>query len=157
MGYNPEAVKFQHDFLNDEYEKLPQGLRNAIEIGKEIIVLMNPPYGTAKNGGNKVGNNKIGIANTSIGEKMKNHKYDKSSAQLYAQFIYRIIKEMKGKFHLAFFAKSSYKTSVSFQKLRTDIHENLKFEKGFLFNASNFDSTSEKWGVDFSIFSCLKP
>lgn len=155
MGYNPEAVKFQYDFLNDDYEKLPVGLRNAIESGKEIIVLMNPPYGTAKNGGNKVGNNKIGIAYSVIGKKMKVEKYDKSSAQLYGQFIYRLINEMTGKFHLAFFAKSSYKTSVSFQKLRNDMKEKLKFKKGFLFNASNFDSTSEKWGVDFSIFSYL--
>src|SRR5690554_6239520 len=36
-GYNPEAVKFQYDFLNDGPEKLPQGLRDAIEQGKEIL------------------------------------------------------------------------------------------------------------------------
>ena len=40
MGYNPEAVKFQYDFLNDEYSKLPEGLRNAIENGRQIIVLI---------------------------------------------------------------------------------------------------------------------
>ena len=49
MGYNPEAVKFQYDFLNDDYEKLPEGLRKAIEEGRQIIVLMNPPYATASN------------------------------------------------------------------------------------------------------------
>jgi hypothetical protein len=27
--------------------------------------------------------------------------------------------------------------------------------QGFLFNAKNFDSTSDKWAVDFSIFFCL--
>ena len=44
MGYNPEAVKFQFDFLNDDYGFLPKGLIDAIESGREIIVLMNPPY-----------------------------------------------------------------------------------------------------------------
>jgi hypothetical protein len=155
MGYNPESVKFQYDFLNDDYGKLPQGLRTAIENGREIIVLMNPPYGTAKNGGNKVGNNKSGIAETIIGTMMRENKYDKSSAQLYAQFLYRLLVSMNGNFHLAFFAKSSYKTSVSFQKLRKDFEKKTKFMKGFIFNARNFDSTSEKWGVDFSIFSCV--
>jgi hypothetical protein len=28
----------------------------------------------------------------------------------------------------------------------------MGFKKGFIFNAKHFDSTSEKWGVDFSIF-----
>jgi hypothetical protein len=29
MGYNPEATKFQYDFLNDDYDFLPSGLRNS--------------------------------------------------------------------------------------------------------------------------------
>ena len=59
MKYNPEAVKFQYDFLNDGIvggkidiendPKLPQGLKDALLEGKKIIVLMNPPYGTAGN------------------------------------------------------------------------------------------------------------
>jgi hypothetical protein len=48
MGYNPEATKFQFDFLNDEYEFLPKGLRDAIEGGRKIIVLMNPPYSSVQ-------------------------------------------------------------------------------------------------------------
>jgi hypothetical protein len=49
MGYNPEAVKFQFDFLNDDDYKLPQGLQDAINSGKEILFLINPPYATANN------------------------------------------------------------------------------------------------------------
>jgi len=56
MGYNPESVKFQFDFLNDPDEKLPKGLRDAIENGKEIIVFMNPPYARAAANGK---NNKV--------------------------------------------------------------------------------------------------
>jgi hypothetical protein len=152
MGYNPEGAKFQFDFLNDPYEYLPKGLRGAIENGREIIILMNPPYGTAKNGGNKKGNNKEGLADTEVGKKMREKSYDKSSAQLYAQFIYRFTNEFSGNFSLAFFAKSSYKTAVSFKKTRIDISKKMGFIKGFIFNAKHFDSTSDKWGVDFSIF-----
>jgi len=57
MGYNPEAVKFQYDFLNDGIvdgkidiesdTKLPEGLKRALLKGKKMIVFMNRPYGTA--------------------------------------------------------------------------------------------------------------
>ena len=47
MRYNLEATKFQYDFLNGDYDVLPEGLRNAIDGGKEILFLINPPYATA--------------------------------------------------------------------------------------------------------------
>lgn len=73
MGYNKDSVKFQYDFLNDGIVdgkidvagdfKLPLGLRDAILSGKEIIVFINPPYGTANEAGAK-GDNKSGISLT---------------------------------------------------------------------------------------------
>jgi hypothetical protein len=152
MGYNPEATKFQFDFLNDSYEYLPKGLKTAIENGRQIIILMNPPYGTARTGNRNKGD-KSGLANTTVGKKMQVEKYDKSSAQLYAQFIYRFTQEFIGNFNLCFFSKSSYKTSTSFKRLRNDMRNKYEFTKGFIFQATHFDSTSEEWGVDFSIFS----
>ena len=44
MGYNMEATKFQYDFLNGDYDVLPERLRTAIDSGKEILFLINPPY-----------------------------------------------------------------------------------------------------------------
>ena len=90
MGYNSEAVKFQYDFLNDDYEKLPVGLRNGIENDKEIIVLMNPPYGTAGTKGD--GENKQGISINMINQEMKNEKMGRCVEQLYIQFIYKLMK-----------------------------------------------------------------
>ena len=59
--YNPEAVKFQFDFLNDyipmpdeivESEtKIPKGLLEALKENKPIVFFLNPPYGTANNMG----------------------------------------------------------------------------------------------------------
>lgn len=152
MGYNNEAVKFQYDFLNDDYEKLPVRLKNAIESGKEIIVLMNPPYATAK-GGAKKNDDKIGNADTIVGREMKDLSYDKSSAQLFAQFIFRVLKKINGSFEICMFSPSSYKTSTSFKKIRQDINEKHNIVKSFIFDSQNFDSTSGGWAIDFSIIS----
>ena len=40
MGYNPEATKFQFDFLNEEDSALPKPLQDAINSGKEILFLI---------------------------------------------------------------------------------------------------------------------
>ena len=78
MKINPEATRFQFDFLNDDLELLKEpdyapGLYQAIQEGKEIIFLINPPYGTAGDG-SATGNDKKGIANTSINEKRRKKK-----------------------------------------------------------------------------------
>ena len=147
MGYNPEAVKFQYDFLNDDYEKLPVGLRNAIENGKEIIVLMNPPYGTAND---NVNVNKDGMALTKINEKMKEGKWGPSSQQLYTQFLFRI-NFIGGNFRIGCFTPPLFLSGESYKSFRKKFFENFIFSKGFLMNAKNFDGTSE-WGISFTIF-----
>lgn len=152
MGYNPEAIKFQFDFLNDSYEKLPKGLRDAIESGKKIIILINPPYGRA-NGNGKFGTIEKDSATTIIGEEMKQLKWGSSSSQLYSQFLYRIWGLNKnGNINLCVFTKSVYKTGDSFKNFRQNFYQRFKFTKGFLFNASHFSDTSDSWGVDFSIW-----
>ena len=52
--YNREATSFQFDFLNDSLDKLPQGLKEALENNKPIIFLINPPY-SKNTGGGKLG------------------------------------------------------------------------------------------------------
>ena len=160
MGYNPEAVKFQYDFLNDGIvdgkidiegdDKLPQGLKNALLEGKKIIVLMNPPYG--RSGNNKRdGKQKNGISDTLVSKLMKTDDWGASSSQLYAQFLYRT-----SKFNIdikicvfsppLFLSGSSYK---SFRKKFLNIYGNYS---GFLMNAGEFDGASE-WGLSFTIWS----
>ena len=87
MGYNTEATKFQFDFLNDSDDKLPQGLRDAIESGKKIIIFMNPPYGQATEMGT---GHKEGIAKTKLFIKMYKEGLGKAGQQLYAQFLYKL-------------------------------------------------------------------
>ena len=148
MGYNPEAVKFQFDFLNDPDEKLPQGLRDAIDGGKEIIVFMNPPY--AANGDNKKnGESKKGISDTVISRQMKKENYGKSIQNLYTQFMFRSSKF--NKINLCLFSKGLFLSGIAFKDFRKNFLPNYNFNKGFMMKASNFDSVSE-WPIIFSIF-----
>lgn len=154
MGYNSEAIKFQYDFLNDNYEKLPEGLRKAIESGRQIIVLMNPPYGTARTDKN-VSESKEGIGKNLINEKMLGVvKFGEASKQLYTQFIYRVVNEFEIK-NLCVFSPNLYITSKSFTMFREQVMSKTNLKKGFIFNAKEFDGTSE-WPILFSVWSDKK-
>jgi hypothetical protein len=148
MGYNPEGIKFQYDFLNDDYSKLPEGLRMAIEKGCKIIVLMNPPYGRANEGGRTSTVSK-GSANTFVGEVMKQNKIGASSAQLYSQFIYQIV---KFGCDIAMFSKPNFMTSPSFEGLRFFLKNKLNFKKGFVMDAAEFADV-KSWPLTFTILS----
>jgi hypothetical protein len=150
MGYNTEAVKFQYDFLNDDYEKLPVGLRNAIEGGKEIIVLMNPPYGTSveKNGYKEDGIHREGTSKTKVNEEMLNDNVGASSQQLYAQFVYKL--STFGKIHITMFSMPTLFTGPSFQGFREKILSKYLFKGGFVMDSSNFADISS-WALTFSI------
>lgn len=152
MGYNPEAVKFQYDFLNDDYEKLPKGLRKAIEEGRQIIVLMNPPYGTANDGVAK-GATKKGLSDTVVGNRMSNDNMGKSLEQLYNQFIYKLVKDMS--VNLCMFTPPLYLSGPSTKRVRDILKESMEFEKGFLMDAANFADV-KSWGLSFSILSVKK-
>jgi hypothetical protein len=148
MGYNPEAVKFQYDFLNDNYDKLPEGLRTAIENGKKIIVLMNPPYGTARTDKN-ISDSKTSIGKTMINSQMLNEKLGEPSKQLYSQFLFRVIKNFKIK-NVAMFSPSLFLTTKSYVGFRETIFKDINVVSGFIMNAKEFDGTSE-WPILFSI------
>jgi hypothetical protein len=152
MGYNPEAVKFQFDFLNDDYDFLPLGLRKAIESGKQIIVLMNPPYATSSN--MVQGTSKKGVAVTMVNEMMKENVMGDSAKQLYAQFVYRL-HSFGGKINIAMFSNPSYLTGEKFKKFRKVIISDYDYKSGFVMDASNFADV-KSWGLIFSILSTKK-
>jgi hypothetical protein len=162
MGYNPEAVKFQYDFLNDGIvdgkidiegdDKLPQGLKNALLEGKKIIVLMNPPYGTANNAGTEECDSKAGIADTKLSYLMKSENWGASTRQLYAQFLFRFSKMDLNNINICIYAKSLYKSGATYEGFRKKFYSSFLYKDGMLFSASHFDGVSDSWGIDFSIW-----
>jgi hypothetical protein len=144
-------VKFQYDFLNDDYEKLPVGLRNAIEGGKGIIVLMNPPYATATENSTDEGSHKAGVSDTVIKKMMDKDKIGKSKEQLYSQFIYRIV-NFNQNIQIALFCPPLLLSGDSYSGLRKYMFQKLDFKKGFLMDAKNFADV-KSWGLSFSILS----
>jgi len=153
MGYNPEAVKFQYDFLNDDYEKLPQGVREVIESGREIIILMNPPYG--KGIGGISGGASKGSGKTVINELMLSEGWGKGSENLYAQFMYRVHKISNGSINICLFAPPLYLSGSSYSNFRNKLFTKFQFVKGFMMDAANFADV-KSWGLSFSILSSKK-
>jgi len=156
MGYNNEAVKFQYDFLNDDYEKLPIGLRNAIGSGKDIIVLMNPPYGTEndlrniKSEEKKVKKNEV----SKVHKEMIDVKLGKSQKNMFTQFMYRL-SSFNCKINICTFSPMLFMSGSDYSLFREHFYQNFQFEKGFIMNAKNFDDVSE-WGLSFSVWKNTK-
>jgi hypothetical protein len=156
MGYNPEATKFQYDFLNDDYDKLPEGLRNAIEEGRQIIVLMNPPYTDGSELTTKKGESKIGgRVNTKVNQEMKNLKIGRCSKQLYAQFIYKTI-NLGNDIKMALFSPSLYLSGESYDVFQNKVINKTNLSKGFLFAGTHFADTSGDWPILFSVWGGKK-
>ncbi len=165
MGYNPEAVKFQYDFLNDgiflneetgEYvidvdmdNKLPQGLKNAIQEGKPIVILMNPPYAMASTMG-KDDSHKMNVAKNKLNAIMLKSGCGKSASQLYSQFLYRLT--FYENIISCIYSPCLYLTGSAFTKFRNLFLSKFNFLDGFLFDATNFSDVSQDWGILFSIF-----
>jgi len=165
-GYNPEATKFQYDFLNDGINengeidvvndpKLPQGLKDAILNGKTINILINPPYAAA--GERNFKKNKNGfISSTKTSILMKNDKWGKCTEQLYSQFIYKIFKlnEINKNIKISIFSPISFMESPSFIDLRKNFYQSFNFNSGFLMNSSEFANV-KNWGLTFTIWDSV--
>ena len=147
MGYNPEAVKFQFDFLNDDYDFLPKRLKDAIENGKQIIVLMNPPYAT---GASAMKKGKKGTGKTKINEEMSKNRLGKAAGQLYAQFIYRL--KNFNNVSLAMFTKPTFVTGDGYSNFRSNVMSKWNYERGFVMNAKDFEGVKQ-WPLSFTIWN----
>ena len=152
--YNREATAFQFDFLNDSLDKLPQGLKEALEQNKPIIFLINPPYATATN---RNETSKEGVGKTMVNEQMLADKIGACSQNLYAQFLYRI-GEIKKQYnltdcHIALFSPTLFLTGGSWKGFRTYFLKEFAFNNAVQFKASHFADVADNWGISFSIWN----
>ena len=171
--YNPEATKFQYDYLNDDMVlhdedmtadkavelaragklKLPLGLVEALAANKPVVFFANPPYGSNGNG-TKTDGRKGGIAKTKVCELMNDLGHARQ--ELYTQFIWRTKELAKvfgytSDFHFFFFNKT-FLTSPNFGKFVDNLTSELSYKDGFMMNAGEFSGTSSAWGIVFSHF-----
>lgn len=166
--YNRNASKFVFDFLNDDpdfetnnifgykADKLPQELVDIFvnHPDSPILFFINPPYGTA--GNNKKDNKaKAGISKSQIQSEMR-EQHLKVQEQLYAQFLYRIVKMKKHlnltNVYIGLFSPSLLLTGTKYNKFRDLMFDNFEYLDGNLFEASNFADVKDNWAINFSVW-----
>jgi hypothetical protein len=180
LEYNKPSIQFQYDFLNDDVEdpsltsditlkddifyKLKQFAPNlflALKNNYPINFFINPPYasaGTMKLDGSYKGKGTENrVSETKVNSIMLKNKLGLAAQQLYCQFLYRIIllKEyFKHKnINIIQFSPPLFLTGPSFKNFRKLFFKHFSFEKGILFNASEFGDVKGNWGISFTIFS----
>ncbi|WPC23617.1 hypothetical protein N4239_11800 [Brachyspira hyodysenteriae] len=149
-----EANVFQFDFLNDDFDKCPEALREIIndeEKRKKLLIFINPPYAEASSATTVTGTgeNKTGVAlNNKTYEKYKKI-LSKASNELFAQFFIRIYIELKGCI-LGCFSTLKYVNSSNFTSFRKIFQ--AKFLKGFIIPADTFDNVKGQFPIGFLIW-----
>ncbi|TXJ41040.1 hypothetical protein [Brachyspira pilosicoli] len=145
---------FQFDFLNDEFDKLPEDLRRIVEdeeSRKKLVIYINPPYAEAGNMQTQIGKGehkkKVALDNNTY------YKYkdimSKASNELFAQFFIRIYKEIPNCI-LASFSTLKYVNSTNFIIFRETFK--AKFLKGFIVPADTFDNVNGNFPIGFLIW-----
>ncbi len=157
------AQRFQYDYLNDDItdegkidytitNKIPEGLRKAIAVGKKILVLINPPYAEATNFENIAkgvdAENKQGVAKTKIAATSM-QDYGKASNELFTQFLARIAMEIPTA-TLAMFSTMKYVNAPNFEKFRQIW--NAKYLGGFVVHNKAFEGLTGKFPIGFLIW-----
>jgi hypothetical protein len=153
---------FQFDFLNDEFipiskgGKLPDSLYDIItnkEKRKKLVLYINPPYAEAsdkKTLGGKEG--KSGVEQSVI-----NKKYAKllgqGNAELFAQFLIRINKEINGSI-VGEFSTLKILQGSHFSDFRLNYRASL--EKMFVVPADTFDNVKGKFPIGFMVWDSSK-
>lgn len=145
---------FQFDFLNDEFDKLPEDLRRIVEdeeSRKKLVIYINPPYAEAGSITQKIGTgqNKSKVSTDNKIYLKYQELLSKASNEIFALFFIRIYLEIP-ECILASFSKLKYINSINFKKFRETFK--AKFLKGFIVPADTFDNVKGKFPIGFLIW-----
>ncbi len=146
---------FQFDFLNDDFSQLPQSLQDIIndpEKRKKLILYINPPYAeTATNKTQeKWRTNKRGVSFTLV-QKKYSWEIWIATKELFAQFLYRIYKEIPN-CKIANFSKLKNLQGANFEQFRKCFL--AKPEKIFIVPGNTFDNVKGDFPIGFFIWNC---
>lgn len=143
---------FQFDFLNDEFDKLPEDLRRIVEdeeSRKKLVIYINPPYAEVSSVGEK---GKAGV-NKSIIHNKYTDILQTAGREIYIQFLIRIYKEIPNCI-IAEFSKLKVLQGSAFENFRNIFL--AKLEKMFVVPANTFDNVKGEFPIGFKIWNTFK-
>lgn len=147
---------FKFDFLNDDFSKLPNTLKDILddpEKRRKLVVYINPPYAEASDKKTLDGKEgKRGVEQSLINIKYA-VKLGQSNAEMFAQFFIRIFYEINGCI-LADFSKLKIIQGQHFIDFRRNFR--AKLEKIFIVPADTFDNVKGKFPIGFMIWDTSK-
>ena len=147
-----ESHVFQFDFLNDSFDKLPEGLKEIIddtEKRKKLIIYINPPYAESNSYWEK---SKKGL---SFDNETYNFKeiIGAGIKELFIQFFLQVYIKIPG-VKLATFGKLKYINSQYYLRFREFFKAECK--GGFICCADTFDNVKGKFPIGFLIWDTEK-
>ncbi len=142
---------FQFDFLNDSFDKLPDGLREIIDapdLRKKLVVFINPPYAEA--GSTKSKKSKVGVSNgTAVRDRSSTTLAAFAKRELFAQFLARIYADIPGCI-IAEFSKLKHLNGPYFRPFREGFLAKLR--AGFVVPAESFDNVKGQFPIGFMVW-----
>ena len=149
-----ESHVFRFDFLNDSFDKLPDGLREIVSNParrRKLVMYFNPPYVEASNAQTThgtPGENRIGVSASSIRIKHL-AEIGRAVNELFAQFLIRIAAEIPGCV-IGQFSKLKHLQGPNFKAFRQSFHGTL--EKCFVVPADTFDNVKGQFPIGFFVW-----
>ena len=152
-----ESHVFQFDFLNDEFEKLPAGLREIIndpEKRRKLVVYINPPYAEAPTSRTitGTGSNRTGITKGNRFNEAYKPIIGKAANELYALFLARIYDQIPSCW-IGEFSTLKILQSSNFVDFRGFFR--AKLEKIFLVPADTFDNVKGAFPIGFKVWNTM--
>lgn len=145
---------FQFDFLNDSFDKLPDGLKDIVndpDKRKKLVIYINPPYAEAGNAKQRsgTGENKVDVSVSHATYHRFLNEIGIAGRELFAQFFARIYKDIPNCF-IGEFSKLKHLQAPNFKKFRGLFKARLC--RGFIVPAKTFDNVDGEFPIGFFVW-----
>ena len=158
-GANPEAVVFDHDFLNHPDGDLPQALWDKLKPGSKWVFFLNPPFAAGADKGmitpSAKASTKAGVSDTQVGTDMKAERLGHACQNTSAQFMYRIqklVEDYELDATVCLFSNVVFATGTGYQDFRSSWFSTFTSVGAFTFPSSEFAGVKGAWPVLFSMW-----
>jgi len=146
---------WQMDFLNMQIQEFPDEVkRDMANENIKWLFFINPPYGEGSSG--KATDNtewfKKGVSLSLVREQMINHNMSIESKEKYAQFLFRIEKEFRGRYVMGSYTTMKAFVSKEYANLRKCWRP--VFKGGLICCANKWHQGKGAFPSVFSVFDC---